>query len=138
MATIRADALSPLTQIDVSNVGRLTKVWEADMAPTAPGPVNGLEVTPIMVGDTLYACDGHNGIHASMPKPAENAGGAISPMAYRRLANLAAASPTTRCRAQAGLAPNASSRQAKTRRWSRWMQEPVRSALASETTARWT
>ena len=55
---------SPLTQINASNVARLTKVWEADMAPTAPGPINGLEVTPIMIGDTLYACDGHNGIHA--------------------------------------------------------------------------
>ena len=55
---------SPLTQINTSNVARLTKVWEADMAPTAPGPINGLEVTPIMIGDTLYACDGHNGIHA--------------------------------------------------------------------------
>jgi quinoprotein glucose dehydrogenase len=55
---------SPLTQINTSNVARLTKVWEADMAPTAPGPINGLQVTPIMIGDTLYACDGHNGIHA--------------------------------------------------------------------------
>jgi quinoprotein glucose dehydrogenase len=55
---------SPLTQINASNVTRLTKVWEADMAPTAVGPINGLEVTPIMIGDTIYACDGHNGIHA--------------------------------------------------------------------------
>lgn len=55
---------SPLDQINLSNVGKLTKVWEADMVPTAKGPPNGLEVTPIMVGGMLYTCDGFNGIHA--------------------------------------------------------------------------
>ncbi|WP_049620626.1 PQQ-binding-like beta-propeller repeat protein [Frateuria defendens] len=55
---------SPLDQINTSNVARLTKVWEAEMTPTVPGPMNALEVTPIMIGDTLYACDGNNGVHA--------------------------------------------------------------------------
>lgn len=55
---------SPLQQINTSNVSRLTKVWEADLVGTVPGKMNGLEVTPIMIGDTLYACDGHNGVHA--------------------------------------------------------------------------
>lgn len=55
---------SPLDQINTSNVARLTKVWEAEMVATVPGEMNALQVTPIMVGDTLYACDGNNGVHA--------------------------------------------------------------------------
>ncbi|CAG9932904.1 PQQ-binding-like beta-propeller repeat protein [Candidatus Nitrotoga arctica] len=55
---------SPLAQIDTSNVAGLTKVWEAEMTPTVPGPMNALQVTPLMIGDTLYACDGNNGVHA--------------------------------------------------------------------------
>ncbi|POA80387.1 hypothetical protein C1882_27065 [Pseudomonas sp. FW305-E2] len=55
---------SPLDQINTSNVTGLTKVWEAEMVATVPGEMNALQVTPIMVGDTLYACDGNNGVHA--------------------------------------------------------------------------
>ncbi|GFM84172.1 glucose dehydrogenase [Pseudomonas cichorii] len=55
---------SPLDQINTSNVSGLTKAWEAEMTATVPGEMNALQTTPIMVGDTLYACDGNNGVHA--------------------------------------------------------------------------
>jgi quinoprotein glucose dehydrogenase len=55
---------SPLDQINTSNVSGLTKVWEAEMTATVPGEMNALQVTPIMIGRTLYACDGNNGVHA--------------------------------------------------------------------------
>ncbi len=55
---------SPLTQIDKSNVSQLELAWEADTGPMEPGPKDGLEVVPIMVGDTLYACNGQNRISA--------------------------------------------------------------------------
>ncbi|TWI62525.1 quinoprotein glucose dehydrogenase [Pseudoduganella lurida] len=55
---------SPLTQISADNVGKLEKAWEADTGPASPGQHNDLEVVPIMIGDTLYACNGHNRITA--------------------------------------------------------------------------
>lgn len=55
---------SPLTQIDPGNVGKLQVAWEADTGPMGPGPAGGLEVVPIMIGTTLYACDGQNRISA--------------------------------------------------------------------------
>lgn len=54
---------SPLADIDTTNVSKLVKVWEADMAPVN-GDLNAIEGTPIMMGSSLYACDGNNGIHA--------------------------------------------------------------------------
>lgn len=55
---------SPLTEINASNVGKLEKLWEADLGPLGWGKPNGLEVTPIMIGDGLYACDGYNRVSA--------------------------------------------------------------------------
>ena len=55
---------SPLTQITRENVGKLEVAWEAETGPAAPGPTGGLEVTPIMVGDSLYACNGYNVVMA--------------------------------------------------------------------------
>lgn len=55
---------SPLADITPANVGRLEKVWEADTGPDTPGPATALEATPVMVGDGLYLCDGHNRIYA--------------------------------------------------------------------------
>jgi quinoprotein glucose dehydrogenase len=55
---------SPLTQINPGNVDKLEVAWEAETGPMGPGPENGLEVVPIMVGDTLYACNGQNRISA--------------------------------------------------------------------------
>jgi quinoprotein glucose dehydrogenase len=55
---------SPLDQINTSNVSGLVKVWEAEMTATVPGEMNALQVTPIMIGDTLFGCDGNNGVHA--------------------------------------------------------------------------
>jgi len=40
---------SPLTQIDVSNVGTLEPVWRID------GPPGGLQTTPLVIGGVLYA-----------------------------------------------------------------------------------
>ncbi len=51
---------SPLTDINAGNVAGLKQVWEADFGPAGRGKPNGLEVTPIMIGDALYACDGYS------------------------------------------------------------------------------
>jgi quinoprotein glucose dehydrogenase len=51
---------SPLTQITAANVEQLAVAWEADVGPASPGPRNGLQVTPINVGDALYLCNAHN------------------------------------------------------------------------------
>jgi glucose dehydrogenase len=127
---------SPLSQINTSNVVRLTKVWEADMAPTAPGPINGLQITPIMIGDTLYACDGHNGIHAFDAETGRER--------WRRDISKGTPPSGKPCRGVAYYkVPNASGPCAErifapTRRWSLLMQEPGRSVLVSAMTARWT
>ncbi|WP_438383899.1 membrane-bound PQQ-dependent dehydrogenase, glucose/quinate/shikimate family [Asaia sp. BMEF1] len=56
---------SPLDQINTGNVGKLEKIWEAD---TGPKPDNaytaGLEVTPIMIGDSLYICNNYDAVVA--------------------------------------------------------------------------
>jgi len=55
---------SPLTQLNAGNVAKLQVAWTADAGPVGPGPKNGLETVPIMIGDTLYACSGNNRILA--------------------------------------------------------------------------
>lgn len=55
---------SPLAQITATNVGKLEVAWTANTGPMAPGPKNGLETVPIMIGDELYACSGFNQIVA--------------------------------------------------------------------------
>lgn len=55
---------SPLTQINAANVADLKVAWTVDAGPVGPGPENGLETVPIMIGDTLYACSGNNRILA--------------------------------------------------------------------------
>ncbi|QJU58226.1 pyrroloquinoline quinone-dependent dehydrogenase [Sphingomonas sp. AP4-R1] len=55
---------SPLTQIAPGNVAELKVAWTVDAGPAGPGPKNGLETVPIMIGDTLYACSGYNRILA--------------------------------------------------------------------------
>lgn len=55
---------SPLTQITPDNVQQLQVAWEAETGPMGPGPEGGLEVVPIMVGDTLYACNDQNRVTA--------------------------------------------------------------------------
>lgn len=56
---------SPLYQINAGNVGELKVAWQAD---TGSGPAGastgGLEVTPIMVGDSLYICNGYDNVIA--------------------------------------------------------------------------
>jgi quinoprotein glucose dehydrogenase len=55
---------SPLSQINADNVAKLEVAWTADTGPMSPGPKNGLETVPIMIGDTLYACSGFNQVVA--------------------------------------------------------------------------
>lgn len=56
---------SPLDQIDAGNVNKLDVAWTAD---TGTGPAGaftgGLEVTPIMIGDSLYICNGYDAVVA--------------------------------------------------------------------------
>lgn len=58
------DRFSPLTQITAGNVGKLELAWSTPLAHTKQGMSAGLEVTPLMVGDALYACNGANEIFA--------------------------------------------------------------------------
>ncbi|TCQ15927.1 membrane-bound PQQ-dependent dehydrogenase, glucose/quinate/shikimate family [Rhizobium sp. PP-CC-3G-465] len=55
---------SPLQDINVDNVSGLQVAWEAETGPAIPGPTGGLEATPIVVGDTVYVCNGYNSIVA--------------------------------------------------------------------------
>jgi quinoprotein glucose dehydrogenase len=55
---------SPLTQITRDNVRELEVVWSAPLAATPAGKEAGAEATPLMVGDTLYTCNGVNEIFA--------------------------------------------------------------------------
>jgi quinoprotein glucose dehydrogenase len=59
---------SPLTQIDASNAGKLTKVWEVHTGglPTDPDytKLYGTENTPLKVGNLLYTCTAKNVIIA--------------------------------------------------------------------------
>lgn len=54
---------SPLDQINTANVRDLKVAWQAD---TGGGPegasTGGLEVTPIMVGDSIYICNGYDAV----------------------------------------------------------------------------
>ena len=55
---------SPLTQITPANVKNLKVLWRASMSHTALGDDAGLEVTPLMIGDSLYACNNANEVYA--------------------------------------------------------------------------
>ena len=53
---------SPLDQINAGNVAHLKVAWQADTggAPNGAASTGGMEVTPIMVGDSLYICNGYD------------------------------------------------------------------------------
>lgn len=55
---------SPLEQITPVNVAGLKLAWSAPLSASADGKTAGLQVTPLMVGDTLYACNNVNEIFA--------------------------------------------------------------------------
>ena len=55
---------SPLVEITPANVHRLRLAWRTPISHTQQGLDNGLEVTPLMIGDSLYACNGANEIFA--------------------------------------------------------------------------
>lgn len=56
---------SPLDQITSANVANLEVAWEAETGPMVPGAsTGGLQVTPLMVGDSLYVCNGYDAVIA--------------------------------------------------------------------------
>ena len=55
---------SPLEQITTANVGSLKQVWSVPLSTSNSAKTAGLEGTPLMVGDTLYACNNVNEIIA--------------------------------------------------------------------------
>ncbi|WP_416465414.1 membrane-bound PQQ-dependent dehydrogenase, glucose/quinate/shikimate family [Sphingomonas sp. VDB2] len=55
---------SPLAQITPANVGDLQPAWTYRFGPAPAGAPRSLQVTPIKVGDTLYACTSYNDIVA--------------------------------------------------------------------------
>jgi quinoprotein glucose dehydrogenase len=70
---------SPLAQLTPANVTGLKQAgaW-TPATPAAPDPEEiTYELTPIKVGDTLYACTPHNTCWRSTRKPARCAGGSI-------------------------------------------------------------
>ncbi|HTH27177.1 MAG TPA: membrane-bound PQQ-dependent dehydrogenase, glucose/quinate/shikimate family [Sphingobium sp.] len=55
---------SPLTQINPGNVGQLELAWTAPIATSKEAESAGAEATPLMVGGTLYTCNGKNEVFA--------------------------------------------------------------------------
>ena len=56
---------SPLDEINAGNVANLMVAWRADTGPVpASAFTGGMEVTPIMVGDSLYVCNGFDTVIA--------------------------------------------------------------------------
>ena len=55
---------SPLTQINASNVQSLERAWTAPIAINPKAATAGVEATPLMIGDTLYTCNGLNEVFA--------------------------------------------------------------------------
>ncbi len=55
---------SPLDQITPANVSNLQLAWSAPLSDSADGKTAGLSSTPLMVGDTLFACNNVNEIFA--------------------------------------------------------------------------
>jgi quinoprotein glucose dehydrogenase len=55
---------SPLGQITPANVQKLKVAWSVPLGDDAPGVAQGLEVTPLKIADTVYACNGRNDVFA--------------------------------------------------------------------------
>lgn len=55
---------SPLTQITPANVDGLKLAWSTPLAIAPKAQSAGMEATPLMIGDTLYTCNGMNEIFA--------------------------------------------------------------------------
>ena len=55
---------SPLSQLNPSNVKDLKVAWSVPLGDDAAGMATGLEVTPLKIGDTVYACNGRNDVFA--------------------------------------------------------------------------
>lgn len=59
---------SPLAQIDVSNVGALTRAWTFSLGKEPSGEPAPFEATPLKVGNRLFVCSGYNDIVALDPE----------------------------------------------------------------------
>lgn len=55
---------SPIEQITPDNVAELELAWSAPLGASPEGKTAGLQVTPLMVEDTLYACNNVNEVFA--------------------------------------------------------------------------
>lgn len=55
---------SALAQINVATVGGLREAWRVRLGDAGADARAGLQVTPLKVGDTLYACNGRNDVFA--------------------------------------------------------------------------
>jgi len=61
---------SPLTQLTPENVSSLQKAWVYNTEKGGP-PAHGFQVTPLMVGDSLYLCTPYNHIISLDPETGE-------------------------------------------------------------------
>jgi quinoprotein glucose dehydrogenase len=59
-----AQRFSPLDQITPANVANLKVAWQVPLGDDPSGLLTTLEVTPLKIGDTVYACNGRNDIFA--------------------------------------------------------------------------
>jgi quinoprotein glucose dehydrogenase len=55
---------STLDQLTPDTVGKLKVAWTADLGPAPGGKMGGLEVTPLKIGNTLYACTAYDAVVA--------------------------------------------------------------------------
>lgn len=55
---------SPLAQLTPANVDQLKVAWTVDLGPGPDGRITQLEVTPLKVGNRLYACTAYNDVLA--------------------------------------------------------------------------
>lgn len=62
--TVGGTRHSPLSQINLSNVGRLERAWIFSTGKEPNGEAAPFEATPLKVGDSLYVCTGYNDIIA--------------------------------------------------------------------------
>ena len=59
-----ASRFSPLTEINVDNVGKLEARWSTQIGPMPAKPTFRFETVPVEVNGTLYACDAFNDVYA--------------------------------------------------------------------------
>ncbi|MDB6086189.1 MAG: rane-bound PQQ-dependent dehydrogenase, glucose/quinate/shikimate family, partial [Gammaproteobacteria bacterium] len=66
--TLAGTRFSPLTQLDVGNVGQLKLAWSYRTGVVQKGETSGMEATPLLVNGTLYFCTQTNVVIALDPE----------------------------------------------------------------------